>query len=48
MNPSPSDIGRSLPWEESAVDDAGAEASRIGGFAGDDHADSSELPNGDR
>lgn len=46
MSPSPSDIGigHSRPWEEREVDGARAEASRIGGYAGDEHLDPAQRP----
>ena len=44
MNPSPSDIGDSRPWEEREVDAARTEASRIGGYAGDEHLDPAQRP----
>jgi hypothetical protein len=44
MNPGPSDIGHSRPWEEHEVDEARAEASRIGGYAGDEHLDPAQRP----
>jgi hypothetical protein len=36
VNPSPGHTARSQPWEEREVDDVAAEASRIGGYAGDE------------
>jgi hypothetical protein len=44
MNPTPSDIGHSRPWEEREVDDARAEASGIGGYAGDEHLNPAQRP----
>ncbi|MFL5829717.1 MAG: hypothetical protein ACJ76X_07375 [Solirubrobacteraceae bacterium] len=44
MSPSSSDIGQSRPWEEREVDDARSEASRIGGYAGDEQLDPAQRP----
>src|SRR5438270_4520016 len=44
INPSSSDIGHSRTWEEREVDAARTEASRIGGFAGDEYLDPAQRP----
>jgi hypothetical protein len=40
----PSDSSQPTPWEEYEAADAGAEASRIGGYAGDEYLDPAERP----
>ncbi len=44
MSSSPSDTGGSKPWEEREVDDAGADAAMIGGYAGDEDLDPAQRP----
>ncbi len=44
MNPSHGDFGHSRPWEEREIDAARTEASRIGGYAGDEHLDPAQRP----
>ena len=44
MNPSHGDIRHSRAWEEREVDAARTEASRIGGYAGDEDLDPAQRP----